>query len=237
MIEEVKQELRKYSSKEDAAILQRFFKTGPGEYGEGDIFIGVKVPPIRKTADKYSGISTPVLRKLIKSPVHEERLLSLIILTKQFKKADETGRKEIIDFYLDNRKYINNWDLVDLSAPYIIGPYFYDKDRRILYDLVKNGSMWDKRIAVLASFYFIKQKDYTTSLEFVTLLMDDKRDLINKACGWMLREIGKRDIEVEEEFLKLHYKTMPRTMLRYAIEKFPEEKRQWYLKGWKNFIQ
>jgi 3-methyladenine DNA glycosylase AlkD len=233
MIEEVKQELRKYSSEEDALILQRFFKTGPGEYGEGDIFIGVKVPPIRKTAAKYSGVSSDVLLNLIKSPVHEERLLSLIILTKQYKKADETRKKAIVNFYLDNRKYINNWDLVDLSAPYIPGPYFYDKDRSILYDLVNNGSMWDKRIAVLTSFYFIKQKDFSTSLDFVTLLMNDKRDLINKACGWMLREIGKRDIETEEEFLKIYYKTMPRTMLRYAIEKFPEEKRQWYLKGWK----
>jgi 3-methyladenine DNA glycosylase AlkD len=231
MIEEVRKELKKYASKENAAVLQRFFKTGPGEYGDGDVFIGVKVPPIRKTAEKFLTLSIPQLKKVIKSPIHEERLLALIIITKKFGKADDEGKKDIVEFYLQNRKYINNWDLVDLSAPYILGPWYYDKDRSILYDLVNIGDMWEKRIAVLASFYFIKQNDYNTSLDLITLLLNDGRDLINKACGWMLREIGKRDLKTEEIFLKKHYKTMPRTMLRYAIEKFPEEKRQAYLKA------
>jgi 3-methyladenine DNA glycosylase AlkD len=231
MIEEVRKELKKYASKENAAVLQRFFKTGPGEYGDGDVFIGVKVPPIRKTAEKFLTLSIPQLKKVIKSPIHEERLLALIIITKKFGKADDEGKKDIVEFYLQNRKYINNWDLVDLSAPYILGPWYYDKDRSILYDLVNIGDMWEKRIAVLASFYFIKQNDYNTSLDLITLLLNDGRDLINKACGWMLREIGKRDLKTEEIFLKKHYKTMSRTMLRYAIEKFPEEKRQAYLKA------
>jgi 3-methyladenine DNA glycosylase AlkD len=231
MIEEVKKELRKYSSPEDAKILQRFFKTGPGEYGEGDIFIGVKVPPIRKTAALYHDLSFEDLTHLITSPIHEERLLALIILTKQIKNSDPKRQELIINFYLKNRIYINNWDLVDLSSPYILGPYLIDKDRSILYELTEHGNLWDKRIAVLASFYFIKQKDFKVSLDLITLLLEDRRDLINKACGWMLREIGKRDLKTEEDYLKIYYKTMPRTMLRYAIEKFPEEKRQAYLKG------
>jgi 3-methyladenine DNA glycosylase AlkD len=167
---------------------------------------------------------------LISSPYHEERLLALIILTKQFNKSNEEEKKKIVEFYLKNRKYINNWDLIDLSAPYILGPYFYDKDKSVLFDLIHNGNMWDKRIAVLAAFYFIKQNDFYTSLEFITQLLDDRRDLINKACGWMLREIGKRDLKTEEEFLNKYYKIMPRTMLRYAIEKFPDEKRREYMK-------
>jgi 3-methyladenine DNA glycosylase AlkD len=231
MMEEIKQELRKSASKEDAAVLQRFFKTGRGEYGEGDIFIGVKVPHIRKTAAIYAELPISELKHLIISPYHEERLLALIILTKKFNKADEKGKKEIVNFYLNKRKYINNWDLVDLSAPYILGPYFYEKERAILFDLIKNGSLWEKRIAVLASFYFIKQNDFRDSFEFVTLLLNDKRDLINKACGWMLREIGKRNLDAEENFLLRNYKTMPRTMLRYAIEKFPEKRRKAYLTG------
>jgi 3-methyladenine DNA glycosylase AlkD len=231
MLNEVKEELRKYASQGDAAILQRFFKTGPGEYGEGDIFIGVKVPATRKTAAKFISLPLELLEELIRSPFHEERLLALIILTKQYNKADDEGKGRIIDFYFSSRKYINNWDLVDLSAPYIPGPYYLHKDRTFLYELAENGDLWEKRIAVLASFFFIKNNDFKTTLDFVTLLLNDKRDLINKACGWMLREIGKRDIETEEAFLRLHYKTMPRTMLRYAIEKFPEEKRLRYLKG------
>jgi 3-methyladenine DNA glycosylase AlkD len=230
MLQEVKKELRTYASAEDAVILQRFFKTAPGEYGEGDIFLGVKVPSIRKTAAKYSSFPLNQLKELISSPYHEERLLALIILTKQFNKSNEEEKKKIVEFYLKNRKYINNWDLIDLSAPYILGPYFYDKDKSVLFDLIHNGNMWDKRIAVLAAFYFIKQNDFYTSLEFITQLLDDRRDLINKACGWMLREIGKRDLKTEEEFLNKYYKIMPRTMLRYAIEKFPDEKRREYMK-------
>jgi 3-methyladenine DNA glycosylase AlkD len=171
------------------------------------------------------------LQQLIKSPYHEERMLAIFILVKQFNKADNQLKGKIVNLYLDNRKYINNWDLVDLSAPYILGPYLFDKDKGILIDYTVNGNLWEKRIAVLSTFYLIKQKSFDTALQIIEQLLNDKRDLINKACGWMLREIGNRDPEAEESFLKKHFKVMPRTMLRYAIEKFPEEKRLKYLKG------
>lgn len=231
MVNKAKKELRRHASSSQAAILQRFFKTGPGEYGEGDIFIGVKVPDIRKTAAAFSSLQLSELQKLISSPVHEERLLALIILTQQFAKADPVLRDRIIKFYLRNRKFVNNWDLVDLSAPYLLGPYLYDKDKDLLFRYAKNGTLWEKRIAVLSTFYFIKQGVYDVSLALIEILLEDRRDLINKACGWMLREIGKKDLRVEEHFLKRHYRTMPRTMLRYAIEKFSEEKRRSYMKG------
>lgn len=231
MVNKAKKELKKYSSAEQAAVLQRFFKTGPGEYGEGDTFIGVKVPDIRKTAAAFSSLNFSELQQLIKSPVHEERLLSLIILNRQFAKADEKLRDRIVKFYLKNRRFINNWDLVDLSAPYLLGPYLFDKDKNLLFDFAKNGDLWEKRIAVLATFYFIKKEKFDITLKIVEILLKDGHDLINKACGWMLREIGKKNPEAEENFLQKHYKTMPRTMLRYAIEKFPEAKRQNYLKG------
>ncbi len=231
MVNKVKAELRKYALPGDAAILQRFFKTGPGEYGEGDIFMGVKVPSIRKTAALFSSLSFADLKQLIRSPIHEERLLSLIVLTKQFNRGSERDKEKIVRFYIRHRKFINNWDLVDLSAPYILGPYLLDKEKDILFEYCRGGDLWERRIAVLSTFYFIKQGSFGVSLELVELLLNDRRDLINKACGWMLREIGKKDLKTEEGFLKKHYRTMPRTMLRYAIEKFPEEKRRNYLKG------
>lgn len=227
----LKQSLKKASNKEHAKILQRFFKTGPGEYGEGDVFIGIKVPPLRQIAKENLDLSFDEVQELLQSGIHEERLLALMILVLQYKKADEKTRGKIFKIYLKNTNRINNWDLVDLSAGEIVGAYLFDKEKDILFKLVKSKLLWERRISVIASFYFIKNNSFETTLKLSEQLLNDKHDLIHKAVGWMLREIGKRDMQVEESFLNQHYKTMPRTMLRYAIEKFPEEKRVAYLKG------
>lgn len=227
----LKQSLKKASNKEHAKILQRFFKTGPGEYGEGDVFIGIKVPPLRQIAKENLDLSFDEVQELLQSGIHEERLLALMILVLRYKKADEKTRGKIFKIYLKNTNRINNWDLVDLSAGEIVGAYLFDKEKDILFKLVKSKLLWERRISVIASFYFIKNNSFETTLKLSEQLLNDKHDLIHKAVGWMLREIGKRDMQVEESFLKQHYKTMPRTMLRYAIEKFPEEKRVAYLKG------
>lgn len=223
--------LNKLSNSDQAEIYLRFFKTGKGEYGEGDKFLGIKVPVSRKIAKQFKDLSLKEIQQLIFSPIHEERLVALLILVEQFRKADETKRKIIYDFYLKNSKRVNNWDLVDLSAEKIIGAYLLDKNKRILFKLAKSKNLWERRIAIMSTFHFIKSGFYDTTLEISDLLIKDEHDLIHKAVGWMLREIGKRDLKTEEDFLKKHYQKMPRTMLRYAIEKFPEEKRQAYLKG------
>ena len=227
----LKQSLKKASNKEHAKILQRFFKTGPGEYGEGDVFIGIKVPPLRQIAKENLDLSFDEVQELLQSKIHEERLVALMILVLRYKKEDEKTREKIFKIYLKNTNRINNWDLVDLSAGEIVGAYLFDKEKDILFKLVKSKLLWERRISVIASFYFIKNNSFETTLKLSEQLLNDKHDLIHKAVGWMLREIGKRNMEVEEEFLRNYYKTMPRTMLRYAIEKFPEEKRLAYLKG------
>ena len=257
-----------------AKDLSRFFKTGKGEYGEGDVFLGIMVPLQRQLAKKYHDLDLKDLQRLLSSKVHEHRLTSLMILVLKFSKAKEKEQKEIVDFYLKNTKKINNWDLVDLSAHYILGKYYlklpqtnvqgintntlsgaetsskrknhsrilytdikgkfredgFDKDKKVLYQLARSKNLWEKRIGVMATFWFIKNNQFTDSLKIAEILLKDKHDLIHKAVGWMLREVGNRDLKTEEEFLKKHYKNMPRTMLRYAIEKFPEPKRQAYLK-------
>ena len=223
--------VKEYSNKEQGIFLQRFFKTGKGEYGEGDIFAGIKVPVSRKIANQFKDLSFTDLQKVIKSKIHEERLISLFILVSKYKKADEEGKEKIFNFYLKNIRYVNNWDLVDLSAEKIIGAYLMDKDKRLLFDLVNSNSVWERRISIMSTFYFIKANQFAATLKISELLLKDKHDLIHKAVGWMLREIGKRDIQAEEIFLHRYYKKMPRTMLRYAIEKFPEKKRLDYLKG------
>jgi 3-methyladenine DNA glycosylase AlkD len=228
---EIPKKLKNFSSKEKAEILQRFFKTGPGEYGEGDIFIGVKVPEIRQVAKEHVDISLKECGQFISSKIHEERILGLLILIQKFAKADETEKSIIYKFYMRNIKHINNWDLVDLSAPHIAGAYLLKRSKKDLYSLLKSKNLWERRIAIIATFYFIKQNQFSDTLALSEKLLADKEDLMRKAVGWMLREIGKRDLKTEEAFLKEHYKTMPRTMLRYAIEKFPEAKRQKYLKG------
>ena len=226
----LKKIVKKYSNQEAAIFLQRFFKTAKGEYAEGDIFAGIKVPVSRKIAKQFKDLSLNDLSKIIKSKIHEERLIALFILVDKMKKPDEKEKEKIYKFYLKNLKYVNNWDLVDLSAEKIIGDYLFDKKKELLFKLAK-GNLWERRISVMSTFNFIKKSDYSTTLKICKLLLNDKEDLIHKATGWMLREIGKRDLKTEEDFLKLHYKIMPRTMLRYAIEKFPEKKRKAYLLG------
>jgi len=228
---EIKESLQKLADKNTAEVLQRFFKTGAGEYGEGDVFIGIKVPPLRKLAAEFQDTPLKSLRRLLKSEIHEERTLALMILVRQFARADENVRERIYDFYVAHTSFINNWDLVDGSAPYIVGPFLWKRDRSPLYVLAKSTSLWERRIAILSTFYFIRQNDFVDALKISELLLADEHDLIHKAVGWMLREIGKRDREVEESFLKTRCRTMPRTMLRYAIERFPESHRRRYLLG------
>ncbi|MFC1497242.1 DNA alkylation repair protein [Verrucomicrobiota bacterium] len=227
---QVQKLLIKAGNKEKGGILQGFFKTGPGEYGEGDIFRGVMVPASRKIAVQFKNMPFGEIQKLLKSKIHEERLVAILIMVRRFQDGTEKDQKKFYNFYLKNTKHINNWDLVDLSAHKIVGAYLFNKSRKPLYGLVKSRNLWERRISVIATFYFINHNDFTDSMRLAARLLKDKHDLIHKAVGWMLREIGKRNLAVEEEFLKKHYRSMPRTMLRYAIEKFPELKRQKYLK-------
>jgi len=228
MLNRLKKELESLKDAEKAKNLQRFFKTGKGQYAEGDIFLGVIVPKQRKVASQYRHLSLSDIQKMLSSKIHEHRLTALFILIHKYQRADDKEKRGIVDFYLRNSKNINNWDLVDLSAPNILGDFLLNKNRKILYKLAK-GHLWEKRIAVLASFAFIRKNDFKDSLKIAEILLKDKHDLIHKAVGWMLREIGKQNQDIEEKFLKKHCKTMPRTMLRYAIEKFPESKRKTYL--------
>ena len=227
----ISKRLKKMGNKERAAISQRFFKTGPGEYGEGDIFIGIKVPVLRKLAKEYMNLSLKDVQIILRSNYHEERLLSLLILVDQFSKGDQKKKKSIYELYLKSTRFINNWDLVDLSAHLIAGPYLMDKSRAPLYELARSDLLWERRIAVMSTFHYIKHDEFSDTLKIAGMLLSDKEDLIHKAVGWMLREIGKRRLQSEEIFLKKHYQKMPRTMLRYAIEKFPEPKRKSYLIG------
>jgi len=232
MLSKIKKELKSLASKKDAQILQRFFKTGKGEYGEGDIFLGIRVPVQRQVVKKYWQMDLREVEVLLKSKIHEYRLVALLILVKKFEQGNEKTKKKIFNLYLKNTKYINNWDLVDLSAPNIVGTYLLDKDRDILYKLAESQSLWERRISILATYTFIKQGEYQDTLKISEVLLKDKHDLIHKAVGWMLRELGKRiDQTIEEKFLKKYYKSMPRTMLRYAIERFSEKKRKKYLIG------
>jgi 3-methyladenine DNA glycosylase AlkD len=222
-------ELKSLSNSADAVFLQRFFKTGPGEYGEGDVFLGIRVPTTRRVATRYRDMPLPEVVKLLRSREHEARLVALVILTLKYPRADDDTRQEIFDLYLGNTKYINNWDLVDVSAPKIVGAHLYGGSTRLLDRLASSKDLWERRIAILATQYFIKQDDFGPTLRIATKLVNDKHDLIHKAVGWMLREVGNRDRGVEEEFLRKHHKTMPRTTLRYAIEKFPPPLRTFYL--------
>jgi 3-methyladenine DNA glycosylase AlkD len=202
-----------------------------GEYGEGDQFIGVRVPQIRQIAKQCKDMSMDDVAQLLESPIHEERALALIILTLQFARGDAHKQTSIYEVYLRNTRYINNWDLVDCSAHKIVGAYLYDKNREPLNNLALSQDMWERRIAIIATLYFIKKDDFDDVLVVAEKLVSDSEDLIHKAVGWMLREVGKRNQAVEEAFLRIHYRTMPRTMLRYAIEKFDEPLRKRYLKG------
>jgi 3-methyladenine DNA glycosylase AlkD len=229
---DLEKDLKRKANPVKAGILQRFFKTGPGEYGEGDIFLGIVVPEQRKLVRIYKDLSLEELEKLITSKFHEARLIALLILVEKFKRIDEMERKAIYDFYLGHLKYINNWDLVDLSADKIVGVYIEGKNKNILFSMAKSKDLWKRRIAMLASFHFIKKGEPELTLLLAEKLLKDKHDLIQKAVGWMLREAGKRcDEKLLESFLNKFYREMPRTMLRYAIERLPEEKRKNYLQG------
>lgn len=228
-IKTIRQALRRYRNEEKAKVLRRFFKTGKGEYAEGDIFLGVTVPALRKLSRQFKDIEIDSAIGLLKSPIHEERLLALLIFILKYRSSDQKGKEKIYKIYLGSTKYINNWDLVDVTAKHIVGDYLWDRDRKILYDLAKSDLLWDRRIAILSTFHFIEKGEFTDALKISKILLNDRHDLIHKAVGWMLREIGKRSIGVEEGFLKKYHTMMPRTMLRYAIEKFPENKRQKYL--------
>lgn len=230
-INEIHNRLQKLGSKEKAKFLQGFFKTGQGEYAEGDIFLGISVPDIRKLVNEYKELTAKEVLPLLRSPIHEERLFALLILVYAYSKGDEPAREQIYGIYLDNTHYINNWDLVDSSAPKIVGAYLFDRNRKPLYQLAKSDNLWERRISVIATFHFIRSGQISDTLKIAELLLSDKEDLIHKAVGWMLREVGKKDMQSEEEFLKKHCKIMPRTMLRYAIERFPQPKRKMYLEG------
>ncbi|MFC2143607.1 DNA alkylation repair protein [Candidatus Aenigmatarchaeota archaeon] len=230
MLNQLISDLQTRSNSKKAEIYQRFFKTGKDQYGEGDVFIGLTVPEQREIAKKYLLLSLKNVQKLLNSKIHEHRLTSLLILVYQYKKSDEKKKKKIFNFYLKNTKRINNWDLVDLTAHSIVGNFLLDKDRKILYKLAVSKNLWERRISMIATYELIRNNRFEDTLKISELLLNDDHDLIHKAVGWMLREIGKRNQKAEEAFLKKYHKTMPRTMLRYAIERFDEKKRKFYMK-------
>ncbi len=229
---QLKKDLYNIANPTKAKILQRFFKTGPGQYGEGDIFLGVMVPDSRKIARKYLNLSFQDIKELLKSKIHEERLTALLLLGEKFKKGNYQEKENIISFYLQSTQYVNNWDLVDLSAHQILGEYLLlnPEEKYLLGKLAKSSLVWERRISMIATYAFIKRNHFQETLKISEILLNDKHDLIHKAVGWMLREVGKRDQEAEENFLKKYYKIMPRTMLRYAIERFDEKKKKLFMK-------
>jgi 3-methyladenine DNA glycosylase AlkD len=230
----LRERLQEKANPEKAKVLQRFFKTGPGQYGEGDVFLGVMVPETRKVAKEFIDLEFSEIEESLRSKIHEERQAALLILVERFRIGNGKERKKIYDFYLKNAKKVNNWDLVDLSADKIVGGYLLDKDRGVLYGLAKSDNLWERRISIISCFAFIRKGEFNDCLGISDILLNDGHDLIQKAVGWMLREVGNRDRKSEEKFLQgsgKRYKRMPRTMLRYAIEKFPEDLRKRYLRG------
>jgi len=230
--EAISKELKKYSVKKSEEFLPKFFKTGKGEYGEGDIFIGVTNPNAWAIAKQSIDTEFTEIKKLIHSKIHEERTVALMILVLRMKKTKlEIDQKNIVYFYLDNLEGVNNWDLVDVSCPTILGTYLLDKDKSVLYKLAKSKSLWKERIAMVTTLWFVRYQKLDDAIKIADILLDHKHDLIHKAVGWVLREVGKKDEKVLEKYLQKNYKNIPRTTLRYAIEKFPELKRKRYLRG------
>ena len=228
--ETIRKELKRMSDPAKAKVLAGFFKTGEGEYGEGDVFLGVTVPKIRTLTKKFRTLELDEVVKLLKSPVHEERLTALLLMVSKFQRTDESERGKICETYLEHTKWINNWDLVDLSAEKIVGPWYEGRDRTVLIRLARSPSIWERRIAILSTFHYIKRGYPAETLRIAKILLKDRHDLIHKAVGWMLREVGKRCARaVEERFLKEHAAIMPRTMLRYAVERFPEPLKRHYM--------
>lgn len=212
-----------------AKVQLGFFKTAPGQYGAGDKFLGIKVPTMRALLKTYRGTTPEVISALLQAEFHEERFFALLLLIDFYQRGSDEDKRQAYELYLANTARINNWDLVDVSAPYIVGHYLADKPRQKLYELVQSDSLWERRIAIIATLHFIRNNDFDDTLKIAGHLLPDTHDLIHKAVGWMLREVGKRDLEAEEKFLQQHYRDMPRTMLRYAIERFPEALRLQYL--------
>ena len=230
MHQKIVKELNKFKNPLQAKNLQRFFKTGKGEYGEGDVFLGLKMGQTRQVMKKYfRDTHLKDVQKLLDSKIHEHRMTAVLILVEKFKKAEDKLKKEIFDFYLTNTKSINNWDLIDLSSPNVIGNYLLDKERKILYKLAKSKNLWEKRISILATAVFIRQQQFKDTIKIAKILLQDSHDLIHKAVGWMLREVVKKDEKELIKFLDKYTLQMPRTMLRYAIERLPEKKRKYYL--------
>ena len=227
----IHRELRALASDETAANLQRFFKTGPGQYGEGDVFLGINVPPLRALAKQHADAALDTVAVLLESRYHEERMFALLLLMQFYQRAEDKEQAAAYDLYLGNTHRINNWDLVDVSAPRIVGRHLQDRPRKMLYQLARSSLLWERRIAIIATAWFIRLDDFDDTLKIAEILLQDEHDLMHKAVGWMLREVGKRDLAAEEDFLLEHYRDMPRTMLRYAIERFPEKKRKDYLYG------
>jgi 3-methyladenine DNA glycosylase AlkD len=227
----IRRELNDLADPETAVFLQRYFKTGSGQYGEGDRFLGIRVPRLRALARHCRDVPVRAALELLHSPWHEERLLALLLLVDRYGRGDSAERAEIHPAYLTNTRYINNWDLVDTSAEQIVGAHLDPDNLETLEILARSDSVWERRIAIIATFYWIRHNEFRPALQIAALLLSDSHDLIHKAVGWMLREIGKRDRATEEEFLRAHYHHMPRTMLRYALEHFPPERRQAYLRG------
>ena len=233
---DAKKRLNNLASSEQAASFARFFKTGPGQYGEGDVFIGVRVPMLRKVARDFRALPLHEIEILLHSEVHEERMLALLVLVLSAAKCDGSFRKSIYDFYMSNTQQINNWDLVDTSAPAIVGGYLKDKDRKPLVRLAKSASLWERRIAIVSTQHFIRLGEFDDTLAISRLLLTDGEDLIHKASGWMLREVGEQDAKVLESFLDRHGAVMPRTMLRYAIEHFTDAKKRVYMDARRNAV-
>jgi 3-methyladenine DNA glycosylase AlkD len=227
----IRRKLQAHARPQSIKILERFFKTRPGEYGEGDRFIGVKVPGVRAVCRDCRGASLVAISRLLRSPVHEERLLALLMLIDAFKAGDDAVRRRIYDVYLAHTAFINNWDLVDASAAQIVGAWLYHRSKAPLTQMARSSSLWERRIAIIATFDFIRRGEFDETLRISDMLLHDEHDLIHKAVGWLLREVGKRDQGMERAFLRTRYKTMPRTMLRYAIERFPAAERKRYLAG------
>lgn len=230
MIDTILARLESLADEPTAEILQRFFKTGPGEYGEGDRFRGIRVPVLRKVCKEFRHAGLETISALLESPWHEDRLLGLLLLIERYRASDEEGRDTLYGFYCASTARINNWDLVDLSAPCIVGRHLEARDRSLLYRFVESDNLWERRIAIVSTFRFIRNDDFRDTIALAERLLGDPESLLHKATGWMLREVGKRDQPVLESFLDSHATIMPRTALRYAIERFPEEQRRGYLR-------
>ena len=230
MLDKLKKEIKKHSNPEKAKIYARFFKTGKGQYGEGDKFLGLTVPDQRKLAQKYVYLNFEEIKQLLYSKYHEHRLTGFFILCYKYQKSNAKEKDKIIEFYLMHKHRGNNWDLIDCVSDKLLGKHILEKDKSILYDLAKSESLWDRRIAIISTFEFIRNKKFKDTKKIAEILMNDKHDLIHKAAGWMLREMGKRDEKELIKFLDKHYRKMPRTMLRYAIERLSEKKKVFYMR-------